>query len=237
MKVAGHRIELGEIEATLLEHPMVSEAVVAAVGKPFENKHLIAYVVPTAASPVADSANQTDETQESVNWPTMGLYEHLRSKLPEYMIPSRIVPIETLPLTSNGKVDRNALPKTLIQPHEHASKSIAARTPTEQALVHLWSELLELSNVAIEENFLKIGGDSLLAIKLLARVRADFNVEVPFRVLFKNPTIAALAETIEQLVAAQPMDQRFSEGVLAGKESCIVPMVPALSSDEEEGVL
>jgi aryl carrier-like protein len=114
------------------------------------------------------------------------------------MIPARIFPLETLPLTSNGKVDRQALPQPLIQPPEHTRNLSAARTPTEQALVHLWSEILNQNHVGIEENFLKLGGDSLLATKLLARIRADFNIEVPFQVLFKNPTVAALAEAIEQ---------------------------------------
>jgi SAM-dependent methyltransferase/acyl carrier protein len=167
------------------------------------------------------------------------LYEHLRSKLPEYMIPARIVPLSTLPLTSNGKVDRHALPHPLIQSQEHAKSLRAARTPTEQALVHLWSVILERSHVGIEENFLELGGDSLLATKLLARIRADFNIEVPLQVMFKNPTIAVLAKTIEQAQAKHKMQQRSSAEVVGTGLAPVLPTppTPALSLDEEEGVL
>jgi SAM-dependent methyltransferase/acyl carrier protein len=167
------------------------------------------------------------------------LYEHLRSKLPEYMIPSRIVPLSTLPLTSNGKVDRHALPHPLIQSQEPAKSLRAARTPTEQTLVHLWSEILKRSHVGIEENFLELGGDSLLATKLLARIRANFNIEVPLQVMFKNPTIAVLAKTIEQAQAKHEMQQRSSDEVVGTGLAPVLltPPTPALSLDKEKGVL
>jgi len=126
------------------------------------------------------------------------VYEYLRSKLPEYMIPSRIILLEALPLTANGKVDRNALPHLMIQSREHVRSSREARTPTEKTLVQLWCEILELSNVDIEDNFLELGGDSLLATKLVTRIRANFNIELPFQVIFKNLTLVAMAEVIEQ---------------------------------------
>jgi aryl carrier-like protein len=176
------------------------------------------------------------------------LYEHLKSKLPEYMIPARIVPLSTLPLTANGKVDRHALPHPLIQSQEQAKSLRAARTPTEQTLVHLWSEILERSHVGIEENFLELGGDSLLATKLLTRMRANFNIEVPLQVMFKNPTIAVLAKTIEQAQAKHKMQQRSSEetqsiqaqgkgAVGTGLAPVRLPPVTALSLDKEKGVL
>ncbi len=218
VKVRGHRIELGEIEATLLEHPDVSKAVVTAIGKRFENKQLIAYVIPIHnRAHQADDAdlNKADTLTDSLGFDVMlaqgpasskvleltQVYEHLRSKLPEYMIPSRIIPLEMLPLTANGKVDRHALPRPMIQSREHARNSRAARTPTEQTLVQLWGEILKLSNVSVEENFFALGGDSLLATKLLARIRATFNIELPLRVIFENLTIAAMAEAIEQYQA------------------------------------
>jgi len=129
------------------------------------------------------------------------LYEHLRDKLPEYMIPSRIVPLEALPLTANGKVDRNVLPNPMIQSRRHTGSSVAAQTSAEQTLVQLWGELLKLSNVSIEENFYELGGDSLLATKLLARIQATFNIKLPLRVIFENLTIAAMAKAIEQYQA------------------------------------
>jgi pyochelin synthetase len=126
------------------------------------------------------------------------VYEHLRSKLPEYMIPSKIIPLEILPLTANGKIDRHALPHPMILSREHARNSRAAQTPTEKTLVQLWCETLELSNVGVEENFLELGGDSLLATKLLARIQTAFTIELPLRIVFEHPTIATLAEAIEQ---------------------------------------
>src|SRR5260370_5002128 len=131
------------------------------------------------------------------------VYEYLRSKLPEYMIPSKIIPLEALPLTATGKVDRNALPHLMIQSREHVRSSREARTPTEKTLVQLWCEILELSNVDIEDNFLELGGDSLLATKLVTRIRANFNIELPFQVIFKNLTLVAMAEVIEQYQVKQ----------------------------------
>jgi pyochelin synthetase len=150
------------------------------------------------------------------------LYEQLRSQLPEYLVPWRIIPLEALPLTANGKVDRQALPHPFMPSQEQTRSGSVARTPTEQRLVQLWRELLELSHVGREENFLELGGDSLLATKLLSAIQANFNVEVPFRVLFKNPTIAALAEAIEQ-------------GQGHGQGQAAVPTT--MEEEEEEGVL
>lgn len=152
--------------------------------------------------------------------------EYLRSNLPEYTIPSRITPLETLPLTAQGKVDCHAPSHPLIQAQEHARSSTEARTPTEKTLVQLWSEVLQLSDVGIDKNFLELGGDSLLATKLLTRIRAKFNIEVSLGILLKNPTIALLAQTIEQ-------------GLAQGKDARSLPtlVAPASSLDKEEGVL
>jgi amino acid adenylation domain-containing protein len=129
------------------------------------------------------------------------VYKHLRSKLPEYMIPSRIIPLEMLPLTANGKIDRYGLPDPMIQSREHTRNLRVARTSTERTLVQLWGEILRLSDVSVEENFFELGGDSLLATKLLARIRATFNIKLPLRVVFENLTIATMAEAIEQYQA------------------------------------
>ena len=198
VKVRGHRIELGEIEATLLEHPQVSKAAAMAIGKRFENKQLIAYVVPTL-----DSAHQTENANSARPLHLTDLYEYLRGKLPEYMIPSRIIPLEALPLTANGKIDRHALPHPEAQPHKDTSSFVAARTPTEQTLVQLWGELLKLSNVSIEDKFYELGGDSLLATKLFTRIQTTFKIKLPIRVVFENLTIAAMAEAIDEILQNQ----------------------------------
>jgi SAM-dependent methyltransferase/aryl carrier-like protein len=118
----------------------------------------------------------------------------------------------------------HAPPHPLIQSQEYARSSTEARTPTEKTLVQLWSEVLQLNEVGIDDNFLELGGDSLLATKLLTRIRAKFNIEVSLRTLFKNQTIALLAQTIEQ-------------GMAEGKEARSTSVAPALSLDKEEGVL
>jgi pyochelin synthetase len=193
VKVRGHRIELGEIEVTLLKHPQVSKAIVTTIGKRFENKQLIAYVVPTQ-----NSAHQAENANSAKPLRLTDLYEYLRGKLPEYMIPSRIIPLEALPLTANGKIDRHALPTPEIQSQTPTNSSIAAQTPTEQTLVQLWCELLKLSNISREDNFYELGGDSLLATKLLTRIQTTFHIKLPLRVVFENLTIAAMAKAIEQ---------------------------------------
>jgi pyochelin synthetase len=215
VKIGGHRIELGEIEATLLEHPQVSKAIATVIGKRFESKQLIAYVVPTqiCAHQTEDTyLNEVDTQTDFFNFDVelaqnpasdnalqlTQVYKHLRSKLPEYMIPSRIIPLEILPLTANGKVDRNALPHPMIRSREYARGSTAVRTPTEKVLIQLWSEVLTLSDVSIEDNFYELGGDSLLATKLVARIRTTFNIELPLQIIFENVTIAMMAEAIEQ---------------------------------------
>jgi len=153
------------------------------------------------------------------------LYERLRNQLPEYMLPWRIIPLDALPLTANGKVDRQALPHPLMRSQAQMRSESVAQTPIEQRLVQLWRELLGLGHVGRKENFLELGGDSLLATKLLSDVQATFNVEVPFRVLFNNPTIAALAEAIEQ---GQELGHRQGQAV--------VPTTVEMG-EEEEGVL
>jgi pyochelin synthetase len=195
VKVRGHRIELGEIESTLLEHPQISKAVVTAIGKRFENKQIIAYVVPTQ-----NNAHQAEDANPARQLRLIDLYEHLRGKLPEYMIPSKIMPLEALPLTDNGKVDRHALPTPVIQSQTHIDSSVAARTSTEQTLVQLWGELLKLSDISREDNFYELGGNSLLATKLLTRIQTTFNIELPLRVVFEKLTIAAMAEAIDAVL-------------------------------------
>ncbi|MFN6530351.1 condensation domain-containing protein, partial [Nostoc sp. ChiSLP03a] len=183
VKIRGFRIELGEIEALLASYPAIWESIVAVREDEPGDKRLVAYVVP--------------QKEQSPTVPE--LRQFLKAKLPEYMMPSAIVLLESLPLTSNGKVDRRALPT-----HELDSTLrelyVAPRTPTEEMLAQIWAQVLKLEQVGIHDNFFELGGHSLLATQLLSRIRNIFNVELPLRELFAASTVAELAQSIGQLL-------------------------------------
>jgi amino acid adenylation domain-containing protein len=186
VKIRGFRIELGEIEAALNEHPQVRETVAVVREDQPGNKRVVAYAVATGEVP--PSAND--------------LRQSLKDKLPEYMVPSAIVLLDALPLTPNGKVDRKALPAPELSREELASAYVAPRTPVEEQLAAIWSELLGVQEIGVHDNFFTLGGHSLLATKLITRVRSHFQVEIGMRSLFGATTIAELAALIEKSAAA-----------------------------------
>lgn len=180
VKIRGFRIELGEIEAVLGQHPAVRETVVMVREDVASDKRMVAYIVP--------SQEQVPTTSE--------LRCFLKSKLPDYMVPSAFVVLEALPLTPNGKVDRRALPTPNPVKTELAAVD-TPRTSVEEKLVGIWIEVLGLEQVGVQDNFFELGGHSLLATQLLSRVRNTFGVEVPIRSLFETPTVEAIAKYIE----------------------------------------
>ncbi|MDP8934959.1 MAG: amino acid adenylation domain-containing protein, partial [Cyanobacteriota bacterium] len=184
VKLRGFRIELGEIEAGLSHHPSVREAAVLLQENEPGNQRLVAYIVSHSKLSVQDS--QLIESLRSF----------LKEKLPEYMIPSAFVVLKALPLTPNGKIDRQALPAPSIAAN-FTDTFVGPRTPGEEILAGIWSQLLNLKKVGIHDNFFDLGGHSLLITQLLAKVRESFQVELPLRVLFEAPTVAGLAEKIE----------------------------------------
>jgi amino acid adenylation domain-containing protein len=125
------------------------------------------------------------------------LLNYMQQKLPDYMVPSVYIPLEAFPLTPNGKVDRNALPTLESLPSHSEKNYVAPRTPTEEMLVKLWSELLKVEQISLHDDFFDLGGDSLLATQLMSRLRDTFSIELPLRYLFESPTVVGLAETIE----------------------------------------
>ncbi|NOK21667.1 non-ribosomal peptide synthetase, partial [Corallococcus carmarthensis] len=183
VKVRGFRIELGEVENALRAAPAVKDAVVLAREDSPGDKRLVAYVVGEALDVTV-------------------LRAHLKQHLPEYMLPAAFVSLETLPLTSNGKVDRKALPapdaSTLRASHAYE----APATPLEEKLATLWGEVLRVPTVGRTDNFFELGGHSLLATQLVARVRAALDVELSLRALFEAPTIVALAERLQRASTA-----------------------------------
>jgi acyl carrier protein len=190
VKIRGYRIELGEIEAALMTHPRVGQVAVLAWEAGAGQKRLVGYVASGAG---ADAPVGVSE-----------LREHLRSRLPEYMVPGQFVLQEQLPLNDSGKVDRRSLPEPpeLAPP---AGQYAAPATPTEEILAQIWAEVLRLEQVGVEDNFFELGGHSLLGTQVMARVREQFAVELPLRVLFE--TTAHVRDLAAQIEAAQREQQ------------------------------
>jgi len=182
VKIRGFRIELGEIEALLASHPQIWETVVLVWDDTRGDKRLVAYIVPQPEITII-----IDEIRQ-----------FLKAKLPDYMVPNAFVILAALPLTTNGKIDRRALPPPE-SGSEVSDKYVAPRTPMEEILVTIWSEVLKVEKVGINDNFFELGGHSLLATQLVAQIRDRLKIELPLRQLFNTATLAELAQGIEQL--------------------------------------
>ena len=187
IKIRGFRIELGEIESVLARHDSVKQVVVVAKEDERGDKRLLAYVVRHNAS-----SSSTEE-----------LRTYLKEQLPDYMLPAAVVSLPKLPLTANGKIDRQALPAPeQIQGHAY----IAPRTPTEEVVAHIWAEVLRREQISTDHNFFELGGHSLMATQIISRVREHFRIELAMRVLFERPTIQGVAEAIVTAQQSGPGD-------------------------------
>ncbi|MDT0436337.1 phosphopantetheine-binding protein, partial [Streptomyces doudnae] len=182
VKVRGFRIELGEIERVLDGSGLVGDAVVTVDETGPAGPTLVAHLVPAP-----ESARDQAEFVPAVE-------QHLRSRLPGYMVPSALVVLDALPRTPNGKVDRAALPRP-DGPARH--DRTPPRTPAEETLAALWQDVLHLDSVGVHDNFFALGGHSLLATRLVARIRDETGVEIPPQRFFEDPTVAALAAFTE----------------------------------------
>jgi amino acid adenylation domain-containing protein len=181
VKIRGFRIELGEVESVLARHESVKQAIALAREDERGDKRLVAYVVANPGRPI-----DLDR-----------LREHARAELPDYMVPSAFVVIPKVPLNANGKIDRQALPA----PEESASarkEHIAPRTPIEEMIAAIWSDVLRRPDISVEDDFFEIGGHSLLATQIASRLRAQFRIAAPVRMIFEAPTIAGLARRMDQ---------------------------------------
>ena len=182
VKIRGFRIELGEIEAALAKHPSVRQAIVTIHEGAAGEKRLVSYVV-----------------AQSAYVPTaIELRNFLKEKLPEHMVPATFLLLDSFPLTLNGKVDRQALPAPNDTRCELKEAFVGFRTPTEELLADIWAQVLGVGCVGINDNFFDLGGHSLLATQIVSRIRETFKVEMPLRRLFETPTVAGLAESLEQ---------------------------------------
>ncbi|MDR3635535.1 MAG: amino acid adenylation domain-containing protein [Isosphaeraceae bacterium] len=181
VKVRGYRIELGEVEAALSHHPAVREVAVAARTDLAGEQSLVAYLALRDREPPAPGT----------------LRDWLLEALPDYMVPGTFVWLDALPLTPNGKIDRNALPDPDPSAARQGSVYVPPRGPIEEALVGVWRELLGQDRIGVHDNFFDLGGHSLIATQLLARIRDTFAVEPVLRDFLENATVAGLARVIE----------------------------------------
>ncbi|MGZ5444484.1 MAG: amino acid adenylation domain-containing protein, partial [Thermoanaerobaculia bacterium] len=185
VKIRGLRVEIGEIEARLNEHPGVRDSAVIAHGDGAD-KRLIAFY----------RAHETT-AEELVQLPNDGLRAHLSRTLPDYMVPAAFVSVATIPLSSNGKVDRRALARMDVTPVP-ASAYVAPRDATERQLVEIWAEVLNLpaESIGVDDNFFELGGHSLRAAQLIAKMRSRLNVEVPLKAFFDGGSVAQMTSFI-----------------------------------------
>ncbi|MCP4277204.1 MAG: amino acid adenylation domain-containing protein [Gammaproteobacteria bacterium] len=178
IKLRGHRIETGEIEAVLTEHPVVDNCIVILHEAKPAAPQLVAYLASVGGS-YPDAAEIRD---------------YVRDKLPAYMVPAGVIWLDELPMTANGKVDRNALP---VPEWQAEAEYVEPRTTTEEVLVEIWSDVLGVEKIGINDDFFALGGHSLLATQLVARVRERLHVELALRAVFETPTVAGFAGTLD----------------------------------------
>src|SRR5207248_11339644 len=194
VKIRGFRIEPGEIEAALLAHPGIEQAAVVARDDAGDRR-LVAYLVGEAAADAAE------------------LRAHLQRTLPDYMVPAALVALDQLPLTSNGKLDRNALPA----PEAHSRQTyLATRNAAEQALAGILAGVLGLDRVGIDDNFFALGGDSIQSIQVVARAHRA-GLKLTARQIFEQQTVAGLATVVE--AATSPIAE---QGLVQGE----APLTP-----------
>ena len=186
VKVRGYRVEPGEVESVLSRHPAVRQVAVVARKLKGEENQLVAYVVADATtSLIAD------------------LREHLKSNLPDYMLPAVIEPVETIPRTLNGKVDQRALPQPGSRLDAQSPRAEPV-TPVQQVLADIWAQVLDIPQVGLFDNFFDLGGHSLMATQVVARILDVFHIELPLWKLFETPTVAGMAEAIENMIVGAP---------------------------------
>jgi amino acid adenylation domain-containing protein len=183
VKVRGYRIELGEIEYVLTQHAGAKDAVAMTWEDQDGDKRLVAYYIPAA------------------DWPLKArdLGKMLREKLPDYMIPSYFVEMETFPLTPNGKIDRKALPTPSVGDGSSRGVAVAPQTPTEEMVLAVFHAVLDRTDFGVFDNFFDLGGHSLMAARIMFQLRVASGCDLPLRVLFERQTVSGLAEAIDGL--------------------------------------
>jgi amino acid adenylation domain-containing protein len=182
VKIRGFRVELDGIEAVLREHPLVKDAAVVLEDRV---STLVAYLVPI----------------QSAVLNTADVKRFIRTKLPEHMLPTKIVVLDSIPLTDRGKVDQRALPVAGAESSPRSKIFAPPQTHTEERIAGFWCEVLGLEDVGRHDHFFEIGGQSLLAAQIVSRIRKELHVEIPLRLIFESPTVAQLAKCVDETLA------------------------------------
>jgi len=217
IKLRGYRIELGEVESALRLHPGVASAAVALIDESsLAGPRLVAYVVPNGPMP-----HHSDLRQE------------LRTRLPEYMVPSAFVELEELPRTPNGKLDRRRLPAPPAPGQPSANGRVdhadTSRTALEEQLIAVWSDALGVENLGLDDDFFELGGHSLLAVRLVLAVGNRLGMEVPLSFLYEHgATVRAMAATIEEARGGDSTRRRGTPGSGVSRVFFVVPWEPTL---------
>jgi amino acid adenylation domain-containing protein len=186
VKIRGFRIELGEIETVLLQHPSVEQTVVIDREDTPGEKRLVAYLVPSDQSSIQNPKSKIQNQ----------LRDFLKQKLPDYMIPSVFVLLETLPLTPNGKIDRRALLAPDQTRLEQEGTFVAPRDELERQMTQIWEKVLGIKAIGVKDNFFDLGGHSLLAVQLFAQIEKTLQTNLPLSAFFQSPTVEQLANSI-----------------------------------------
>lgn len=201
VKIRGFRVETGEIEEALRKHPVVREAVVVARETGGHGKQLTAYVVLKRQAAAEE------------------LREHLIALLPHYMVPAVFVAIEQLPLTTNGKLDRRALPDPKAAQADDSQRFEPPATELEKQIAAIWRKVLRSERVGRHDNFFALGGDSLMSVEVVAQAAAE-GLDISPRHVFQHPTVAELAQV------ARPLDPKAPTKAAHGSTGCNVPLTP-----------
>jgi len=184
VKIRGQWVEIEAVEDALKHLPGIRDAVVLARDDRFGDKHLVAYLVPAGMPHPSISS----------------LRQAVGERFPEHMVPSRYMIIDELPITKDGKLDRLALPAPDKLRHDLDTEFVAPHTPTDKPLAEIWREVLNIEQIGIHDDFLELGGDSIMAWQIVSRIRKAFNVEIPVRDIFEQPTIAGQASCIDTVL-------------------------------------
>jgi amino acid adenylation domain-containing protein len=214
-KIRGHRVEVSEVEMALLRVEGIKQAAVVARDDDGDGRQLVAYVVP----------------QERQALTVGALRASLKEKLPSYMQPSAFVILDRLPLTASGKVDRRALPPPARSRQQLDSVYATAKNSVDQVLANLWADVLGVADVGIDDDFLQLGGDSLLGARIVARVNENFSLTSPLKVLFDTPTVARLSAYLTEHESSFGQAEKTAEALLKVAGTSVEEMRNALEQE------
>jgi acyl-coenzyme A synthetase/AMP-(fatty) acid ligase len=207
-KIRGHRVELAEVETALLDIAGIKHAVVLALEDGSGGARLTAYVVPYDGQILTASR----------------LRASLQEKLPAYVIPASFVILDSLPLTASGKVDRRALPPPDRSRHQLDGPYAAPKNPIEKVLVNLWAEVLGVAEIGVHDDFIELGGDSLLGARIVARVNESFSPKNPLKILFETPTVAKLCAFLREQESSPGQAEKDAEILLQAERPSVDAM-------------